>query len=174
MGIAAELGYEIRRPNAFRRSMRSLGATRAVAWVFSRCLRHVDDLVGRLTGGRQSVPGLMTGLPVVDVVTTGRRSGSPRRTHLIAVPVGDTLALLGTNFGQPATPAWALNLVADPRATVTYRGRTMPVVARPATASEEADVWARSAGVYGGYATYRERVRDHRPVRVFLLEPARA
>jgi deazaflavin-dependent oxidoreductase (nitroreductase family) len=48
------------------------------------------------------------------VTTTGRRSGLRRTTHLIAVPYGDTLALLGTNFGQPATPAWALNLEADP------------------------------------------------------------
>ena len=174
MGIAAELGYEITRPGTVRQSMQALAATRPGAWLFSKTLRHADDVVGRLTGGRWSVPELVAGLPVIDVVTTGRRSGSPRRTHLISVPVGDTLAVLGTNFGQPSTPAWSLNLEADPRATVSYRGRTVQVVARAATGSEEAQVWERSAGVYGGYATYRERLGGRRRVRVFVLEPARA
>jgi deazaflavin-dependent oxidoreductase (nitroreductase family) len=173
MGVASDLGYQIRPPNAFRRSMQSFGATRAGAWLFSRTLRYADDVVGRLTRGRQSVPELVAGLPVIDVTTTGRSSGQRRRTHLIAVPVGDTLAVLGTNFGQPATPAWALNLEADPHATVTYRGRTEHVVARMATAAEEAEVWARSAAVYGGYAKYRDRIHGRRRVRVFVLEPDR-
>ena len=43
-------------------------------------------------------PGLFTPLPVVDVTTTGRRSGLRRTSHLIPIPTSDTLALLGTNF----------------------------------------------------------------------------
>ena len=63
-----------------------------------------------------------TGIPVVDVTTTGRKSGQRRTTHLIAIPYTDTLALIGTNFGQPSTPAWVLNLEADPHARIAYRG----------------------------------------------------
>ena len=57
-------------------------------------------LVGRLTKGRRSAPGLLAGLEVLDVTTTGRRSGQRRTSHLIAAPYDGTLALLGTNFGQ--------------------------------------------------------------------------
>ena len=32
-------------------------------------------------------------------------------------------------------------------------------------------MWAASAGVYGGYRTYRERVTG-REIRIFVLEPA--
>ncbi len=93
----------------------------------------MDRIVSRVSGGRTSVPRLMAGLPVLVLTTTGRRSGQPRASHLIAVPFADTLALIGTNFGQPHTPAWVLNLEAQPRAAVTYRGVTRDVVARPAT-----------------------------------------
>jgi deazaflavin-dependent oxidoreductase (nitroreductase family) len=108
---------------------------------------------------------------VLDVTTTGRRSGEPRRTHLIAVPYADSLALLGTNFGQRSTPAWVLNLEADPRLTVTHHGVTLDAVARPATPDEQADVLTASAGVYGGYLKYQTRIA-HRRLRVFLLRPA--
>jgi deazaflavin-dependent oxidoreductase (nitroreductase family) len=173
MGIAAELGYRIEPPNAFQRLMQGLGATRSVSWLFARTLRHADDVVTRLTGGRQSVPQLMTGLPVVDLLTRGRRSGLVRRTHLIAIPLDDALAVVGTNFGQRATPAWVLNLEADPHATASYRGRSVAVRARVATDTEQAEVWAASAGVYGGYNRYRERTLGRRRVRVFVLEEQR-
>ena len=117
------------------------------------------------------MPELLAGLPVVDVTTTGRRSGLRRTTHLIAVPYGDTLALLGTNFGQPATPAWVLNLEADPRATLRHRGTTLEAVARPATEEERESVLAGSTEVYGGYLAYQARITGRR-LRIFLLEPA--
>lgn len=169
MGIAAELGYRIPRPNLLHRAVQSFASTRAGAWTFSKLLRHADDLVGRVSRGRTSAPEMLAGLPVLDITTTGRRSGSPRRTHLIAVPYADTLALLGTNFGQPTTPAWVLNLEADPRLSVTHRGTTVDAVARAATEDERASVLAGSAEVYGGYLKYQGRITGRR-LRIFVLE----
>ena len=171
MGLAADLGYRHRAANTAQRGVQALGSSRGGAWLFSRTLRHLDDAVVRLSRGRQSAPQLLAGLPVLDLTTTGRRSGRPRTSHLISIPVGEDLAVLGTNFGQPATPAWVLNLEADPRATVTYRGRTLPVVARPATDAERAAVLDRSRGIYGGYEKYQQRISG-RQVRVFVLEVA--
>ena len=85
--------------------------------------------------------------------------------------MGDDLALLGTNFGQPSTPAWVLNLEADPHAEVTYRRRTLAVRARPATDAERAVVMERSRGIYGGYEKYQQRIAGRR-VRVFVVERA--
>ena len=171
MGLAADLGYRHRPANAAQRGVQALGSSRAGAWLFSRTLRHLDDAVTRVSRGRQSAPQLLAGLPVLDLTTTGRRSGRPRTSHLISIPVGEDLAVLGTNFGQPATPAWVLNLEADPRATVTYRGRTLPVTARPATDTERAAVMDRSRAIYGGYERYQQRISARR-VRVFVLEVA--
>jgi deazaflavin-dependent oxidoreductase (nitroreductase family) len=171
MGLAADLGYHHRRPNPFHRAVHAFAGTRPGAWVFAQVLRHLDDAVVRISRGRTSAPELLAGLAVVDVTTTGRRSGLRRTSHLIAVPYADTLALLGTNFGQPATPAWVLNLEADPHATLSHHGTTIEAVARPATPEEHAAVLAASAAVYGGYLKYQARITRRR-LRIFVLEPA--
>lgn len=170
MGVAADLGYGHHTVNGFQRLMQRFGSSRGGAWMFSRLLAPVDRVVHRMTKGRTSAPEVLAGLPVIMVTTTGRRSGQARTSPLIAVPVGDTLALLGTNFGQTSTPAWVLNLEADPRLTVAYRERSLDLVARPASDDERAAVWRNSAGVYGGYEKYRERIHG-RALRIFVLEP---
>jgi deazaflavin-dependent oxidoreductase (nitroreductase family) len=168
-GLAAELGYAHPSANLLQRGLKAFGATRLGAWVFSRILRHLDDLVGRLSSGRTSAPEALAGLAVLDVTTTGRRSGQPRTSHLISFPVGDSLALLGTNFGQGSTPAWVLNLEADPHATLTYRGRSVEAVARPADDAELEQVVQEAARHYIGYAKYRQRIGTSRRLRVFVL-----
>src|SRR5688500_18292306 len=172
MGLASDLGYSHQTANPAHRALRWLGGTRPGGWFFSRTLRHLDDVVVKVSKGRHSAPGLLTGIAVLDLTTTGRRSGQRRTSHLIATPYAGDLALLGTNFGQEHTPAWALNLEADPRATVTYRGHARDVVARPATDAESEEVFALAATFYVGYRRYRQRVGERRRIRVFVLEPA--
>ena len=170
-GLAADLGYSHASANPLHRLVRTGAGTRVGGWIFSRSLRHLDDLVGRLSRGRQSAPGLLAGLAVLDVTTTGRRSGQRRTSHLIATPYDGTLALLGTNFGQPSTPAWVLNLEADPRATVTFRNVSREVTARAATPDEAEEIFALAGRFYPGYVSYRRRIGECRRVRAFVLEP---
>lgn len=170
-GLARELGIGYRPANRVQRTMQLLVASRGGAWVFARVLPRLDSAVQRMTGGRHTVPSLLAGLPVVDVTTTGRKSGQRRTTHLIAIPYAETLALIGTNFGQPSTPAWALNLEADPRARIAYRGTAVDVVARVADEREHAEVMRRSEDVYVGYRKYEPRITGRR-LRIFVLERA--
>ncbi len=169
MSVAEDLDYRFTPANAVQRGLQALVATRGGAWVFARILPTLDTWVQRLTHHRHTLPGLLVGLPVVDLTTTGRRSGLPRTTHLIAIPHEDTLALLGTNFGQQSTPAWVLNLEAEPTATLSYRGATVQVVARPASDVEQAEVLARSERLYIGYRKYQSRITGRR-LRVFVME----
>jgi deazaflavin-dependent oxidoreductase (nitroreductase family) len=173
MGLVTELAYELPRPNPLQRGVQACASTRIGAWTFSKSLARMDRGLAVLTGGRTSMPRLLAALPVLVLTTTGRRSGRARATRLIAVPFDDTLALLGTNFGQASTPAWVLNLEADPRASVTYRGVTREVVARPATGAERTRILAGSAEVYGGYLSYQQRITG-RTLRIFVLQEARA
>lgn len=172
MGLAADLGYSHASPNPLQRVIRWFAGTRVGGVTFSHTLRHLDDVVGRLSKGRQSAPGLLAGLAVLDVTTTGRKSGQRRTSHLIATPYAGTLALLGTNFGQESTPAWALNLEADPRATVAYRTVERDVVARPATPEEAEQIFALAGEFYPGYLNYRTRVGSTRRIRAFVLAAA--
>lgn len=170
VGLAEELGYQHSPGGRTHRAIRWLAGTRAGAWTLAHTLRHADAVVGRLTRGSHSAPSIFTGLAVLTLTTTGRRSGVERTTHLIATPHGHALGLLGTNFGQQETPAWARNLESHPRATVTYRGVTREVLARPATPAEAEAIFANAATFYVGYRNYRRRVGDSRQIRVFMLE----
>lgn len=170
MGVAADLGYGHHKVNGFQRLMQRFGSSTGGAWMFSKLLAPSDRVIHRISKGRTSAPEVLAGLPVIMVTTTGRRSGEARTSPLIAVPVGDTLALLGTNFGQTNTPAWVFNLEADPKLTVRFHDRALDLVARSATDDERAAVWRNSAGIYGGYEKYRERI-EGRDIRIFVLEP---
>lgn len=173
MGLAADLAYDLPEPGRLRRAVQVAASSRLGARALSRTLPTLDRVVARLSRGRTTAAELLAGLPVVEVTTTGRRTGQARRTQLIAVPFGDGLALLGTNFGQPGTPTWALNLEAHPAATVTHRDRSVEVVARAAGPAERAEILARAGEVYVGYPLYLDRVSGRR-VRMFVLErPAR-
>ena len=171
MGLRAALGYEARRANAAQRAVQRMASTRAGSWVFQRTLYRIDRPLHRWTKGRVTAPGLLAGLPVVMVTTTGARTGKPRTMPLAGIPVGDDLAIVGSNFAQARTPAWVHNLEADPRARVMWRDRTVEVRARAASEAERETVWARGAEVYGGFTAYRERITD-RAVRIFVLEVA--
>jgi deazaflavin-dependent oxidoreductase (nitroreductase family) len=130
----------------------------------------LDSWTTRLTHGSVSLPVALAALPVVTVETTGRKSGLPRHHHLLAIPHHDDLALIGTNFGQPGIPAWALNLDANPRASVSYNGITRNVSARPATAAERTDILDTAAMKFSGAANYEQRLEGRRPLPVFVLE----
>ncbi len=139
--------------------------------MFSKTMHPVDKALFKVTDGRLTLPSLAGGLPVIMLTTTGAKSGKARTMPLVGVPVGDDLALIGTNYGQQSTPGWVYNLKAEPSATIRYQDRTVAVTARRADESETDQAFDLAAGVYGGYAKYRTRV-DHRVIRVFVLESA--
>jgi len=170
MGLTRELGYEHKPPNPFQRLVRRISATRPGAWLLSKTLYLLDKPLYRISRGQLTVPGVMAGLPVIMLTTTGARSGKARATPLVGVPVAGDLAVVGTNYGQSHTPGWVHNLEADPSATVGFRDRTVPVTARPADEDETNEIFALAATVYAGYSTYRERT--DRRIRAFVLEPA--
>jgi deazaflavin-dependent oxidoreductase (nitroreductase family) len=172
MGTIDELGYAVKPANAFQRLMQRIAATKPAAWVFQRTLYVVDRPLQRWTKGRITVPGLVAGLPVVVLTTTGAKSGEPRTMPLVGIPLDGDLAVIGSNYGQTRTPGWVFNLESDPHATVAWRDRRVDVVARPADDVEVERAFAAGGAMYPGFDAYRERAA-HRRIRVFVLEPAR-
>src|SRR5713226_1354743 len=70
----------------------------------------------RANAGRLSGP--MAGRNLILLTTTGARSGQPRTIVVGFGRNGDNLVAIASNNGAPAHPAWYLNLLADPVATV--------------------------------------------------------
>jgi deazaflavin-dependent oxidoreductase (nitroreductase family) len=146
---------------------RRLGSTRAFARI-GRAASGLDQRVQRATGGRWSVLGRVR-LPQLVLTTTGRRSGEPRDAVLLYARDDASWVVLASNWGQAHDPAWALNLLADPRASVTVGGSTTEVVARTASDEERARLLPRLREIWPGYDAYAERAG--RPLPLFVLDP---
>ncbi len=170
MGLWDELRCREADTNAVQRGLARLVASRPGAAVASRVLSPVDSAVRRATRGRTTASEALTSLPTITVTTTGARSGLPRHTHLLAIPHHGDIAVIGSNFGGPRTPAWVHNLRSDTHAEVSHLGRTARAVARPLAGDAAAEVWEQGSRMYAGYAAYRERAA-HREITVWLLEP---
>jgi len=141
--------------------MRSKDALYKVATRIHRALFNVSK--GRILGKA-------LGMPVVELVTTGRKSGKERSTMLAAsIADGDRVVLVASYGGDDRHPAWYLNLQANPEVKVTIAGSTHPMIARTATEEERGELWPRITSVFEGYARYQERTE--RPISVVILEP---
>jgi deazaflavin-dependent oxidoreductase (nitroreductase family) len=150
----------------FRATARRLGPTRFL-YQAGPLLVPLDRVVSRLTRGRVVALGM---IPSALLTTRGRRTGQPRDNPLLCLPDGDGFVVIGSNWGRPEQPAWALNLLADPAATLTVGGSALPVRARLLDGDERARQWARAVAVWPGYATYQARAAGRR-IHVFRLEP---
>jgi deazaflavin-dependent oxidoreductase (nitroreductase family) len=169
--LAAELGIRPLGRSPIARGIRWFAGSRVGAWSLSPTLRHLDRWLLRASGGRTTFSDWVGGVPTLFLTTTGARSGLARTSQLIAVPAGADLAVIGSNFGRAKRPGWVANLSADPRATVSYRGRRAQVLARELTGAEAEQVWAAARERYRGFATYPAMAAD-RTIRIFRLELA--
>jgi deazaflavin-dependent oxidoreductase (nitroreductase family) len=124
----------------------------------------VDTAVQRWSGGRFAASRL-AGLTSVLLTTTGRRTGQPRHTPLIAIPEGGSLLLVASNFGKPGHPAWSANLMANPEATIHTRGHSFPVTTVLLTGTERDQAWATATEVWPAYHDYT--ARSGRELRIF-------
>ena len=63
--------------------------------------------------------------------------------------------------GDDRDPQWYRNLIANPDATLTVRGRTVKVHSRTASAAEKAELWPQIVAANSRYADYqRKTIRD--------------
>jgi deazaflavin-dependent oxidoreductase (nitroreductase family) len=147
---------------------RRFGHRRWFAWTM-RLFVPADRLIGHLTKGRVVALGIA---PSLIITTTGRRSGQPRSNPLLYVRDGDAFVVIGSNWGQPRHPAWSLNLLADPAATVTLGGAQLPVRATLAGGAERERLWRLLLAQWPAYQTYVERAGG-RDIQIFRLTPDR-
>lgn len=120
----------------------------------------------RLSGGR--LGGRVGNGPVLLLTTTGRKSGQPRTAPVLYLADGDRYVVINTNAGNAKTPAWSLNLGANPEAEVEVGRRRVKVQARLAEGEERAELWRRHMEQYSGWDYYESKL--DRDIRIFVLE----
>jgi deazaflavin-dependent oxidoreductase (nitroreductase family) len=141
-----------------------------ISWLprFLPQIEALDRSLQRATRGRVTLLDI-AGLPSLMLTVVGRKSGRPRTTPLLYVPHDGTYLVAGSYWGNPKQPVWVLNLLANPDATVSIRGRSRPVRARVAEGEERARLWQVMLRTWPNYAKYAERT--DREIPVFVLEP---
>ena len=110
------------------------------------------------------------GMTVVELHTTGRKSGQ-RRSVMLSSPIheADRVVIIASKGGDDRHPDWYHNLAADPAVEITENGVTRPMRAHTATPEEKAEMWPEIVAAYKGYAGYQSRT--DRDIPVVICEP---
>lgn len=143
-----------------------------VGRVALKWMTGANTVAFRLSNGRVAghVP---SGAPICLFTTTGRRTGRARTVPLLYIPYddeGDDQIVLVASHGDMSThPAWYLNLLDKPRASVEMGSNRREMVARQATDAERAEVWPRLTAVYAHFDAYQGRTA--RRIPVLILSP---
>ena len=130
-------------------------------WVAEHARRYLAS--GGTDGHEQN------GVRTLVLATTGRRSGTPRRTCLIYGTSGGAYVVVASKGGAVEDPAWFMNLQADPSVGVQVGTRRFTARARVATPAERAPLWAQMVGTFPLYDDYAGKT--DREIPVVLLTP---
>ena len=121
-------------------------------------------------GGTRGTTLRDTGLPVILVTHTGKKTGAIRTTPLMRVKDGDSYVLVGSQGGAPKDPVWVLNLRANPQIELRDETVVRPMQVREVKDKAERDrLWTLAVAAYPPYAEYQARTA--RRIPVFVAEP---
>jgi deazaflavin-dependent oxidoreductase (nitroreductase family) len=135
-----------------------------------KTMNAVHRTVLTLSGGR--IGWSAANMPVLELTTTGRKSGQPR-SCLLTSPVqeGDALVIVASRGGDDRDPAWFLNLRDEPEVQVALGGEEpAPYRAEIADAEERARLWPMITADHSNYAGYQRKT--DREIPVVVLHPA--
>ncbi len=110
-------------------------------------------------------------MPVLELTTTGRKSGEARSVMLTSpLQDGATIVVVASRGGDDHHPAWFLNLQDNPSVQVAYKGGSKKSMkARQATPEERTELWPKVVATYKGYGQYQSKTE--REIPLVLLEP---
>ena len=116
---------------------------------------RIHKLIWRLSGGR--LGRTVIGMPVLELVTIGHKSGQERQILITYVDAAGAPAIIGTNAGRNVDPAWVKNLRANPEARARWDGKWRDVTAIELTGRDHDQVWDAAVEINPGYAEYSKR-----------------
>jgi deazaflavin-dependent oxidoreductase (nitroreductase family) len=122
-----------------------------------------------ISGGR--IGRRLSGMPVLELTTIGRKTGQPR-TVMLTSPVQDgaAIVIVASRGGDDTHPAWFLNLRDNPDVEVAMNGEpARRMRARVATTDERARLWPLVVADHANYAGYQRKTS--REIPLVLLEP---
>ena len=137
---------------------------------FLKAMNGVHRGLLRFSGGR--LGWTAADMPVLELTTTGRRSGRSRSVMLTSpYREGERIVIVASKGGEDTHPAWFLNLRENPQVVISMKGAPdVPMLARVTSREERERLWPIVAGKYVNYAGYQKKT--DREIPLVLLEPA--
>ncbi len=112
-----------------------------------------------------------SGMPVLELTTTGRKSGQPRSVMLTSpVQQGDTIVIVASRGGDDHHPAWFLNLRDKPDVEVAFAGKPKRRCGPGRHPEGASGLWPQVTAAYKEYGDYQ--TKTDREIPLVLLEPA--
>jgi deazaflavin-dependent oxidoreductase (nitroreductase family) len=133
-----------------------------------------DTLIAdiRANGGRPS-SGPLKGHPLLIMISTGAKSGQPRRAILTWSRDGDDYIVAGTKGGSPTEPLWVENLRVQPAVSLEVAGREFAAVATVLSDGAERDrLWDQHVAALPWFGPYP--AKTDRVIPVIRLTPKAA
>jgi deazaflavin-dependent oxidoreductase (nitroreductase family) len=156
-------------PNAFQKLLHRFLMLAPVSAFLAVSLYRIDRLILKISKGKHTAAEL-AGLPMIQITTTGAKTGEARTMPLVSLLDGENIALIGSNFGRKTNPGWYYNLKAHPQCTALINGCVRNYLARETQGEERQKYWGMAVSVYKGYELYAIRAA-HRQIPVMILEP---
>ena len=114
------------------------------------------------------VGGMWAGTTLILVHHIGAKSGIERITPLACHPQpGGRFAIVASNAGAPAHPAWYYNLKANPTIKVEVGAQTFTVLAKELDGTARAELWPKLVAEAPTVGEYQAKTT--RPIPVFML-----
>ncbi len=158
-----------KRPNTVQIIIHRFLMMRPVSAFLAISLYHLDTLVLKISRGKHTTTELV-GLTMIQITTTGAKTGKARTMPMVGHFDGEKIALIGSNFGRKNSPGWYYNLKKHPQCIALIDGFSQIYLARETHGEEREKYWNMAVAVYKGYEFYRIRAA-HRVIPVMILEP---
>jgi deazaflavin-dependent oxidoreductase (nitroreductase family) len=131
-----------------------------------RSSRGAPTAEGPITPQQRKESGIHAKL----LTTTGAKSGRPRLSPLVYLPIDGKTIIFGSYGGAPKNPAWVHNLRANPGAHIELGADSYDVYARELPPAERDEILPKVSAIVPAFAEYQSKTS-----RVFpLFEVTRA
>jgi len=121
------------------------------------------------SGGTDGLTLRDTGLPVIIVTNTGRKTGAIRKTPLMRAMDGSNYILVASQGGAPKNPRWYANLKAEPNVEIRDETQVHSMRVREVVDSvERKKLWDIAVAAFPPYQEYQDKT--DRVIPVFIAE----
>ena len=133
-------------------------------------MSEMDDLNQRIItefrANQGKVGGQFAGAPLLLLTTTGAKSGRAITKPLVYTKDGNRIVLIASFAGAPKNPAWFVNLVANPVATVELGSERFQARATVTSGEERQRLYRNQAAQMAIFDDYQKKTTRQIPVVV--------